>query len=208
MRRPFHLIGSQIFTSYRNFKSQAPEWEQYGRVGQLVQQAFQLEEPDGFQGFYFDIGASEASANKEVDRQNLLLMANTMAAYYKEIMSLVPMVVQAPPGSPFAELGLQVLDGARDLANRILFAFDVYDRTKLIPDVRALLSGQSPPANAAAQQVGLPPNEGNVSRPDLQNLSRTIGQVAGGAGQAAGGGMGPYGLGTEGATNPYGGGVM
>lgn len=197
MRRPFHLIGSQIFTSYRNFKSEAPEWEQYGRIGELLKQAFALEEPQGFRGFFFDIGASEASANKEVDRQNLLLMANTMSAYYKEIMGLIPMVVQAPPGSPFSELGLQVLDGARDLANRILFSFDVYDRTKLVPDVRAILAGgasgrgQPQERAPAADQIGLPPAESDVSGPQLQDLSRSIAQVAGGIGQAAGRGQGP-----------------
>jgi hypothetical protein len=204
LRRPFHSIGSQIFQAYKNFKTGAPEWNQYGRVGELLQQAFSLNEPEGFRGFFFDIGASEASANKEVDRQNLLLMANTMSAYYKEIMSLVPMVAQAPPGSPFQELGLQVLDGARDLANRILFAFDVYDRTKLIPDVRAILGGQQPPPRPqAADEMGLPQAEGGVQPSQLQDLSRAVGQVAGGAGQAPGGGIPGFGSPEGGA--PYGG---
>lgn len=180
LRRPFHSIGTQIFTSYRDFKD-AKEFEVYGENGKYLQQAFQLREPSGFKGVFFDIAASDASANKEVDRQNLLLMANTMAAYYRQIMELIPNVVQAPDGSPFKELGLQILDGARDLANRLLFSFDVYDRTKLIPDVRQLLGGQQPPPrSAAADQVGLPQAEGGVSTPQLQALSSAVGQVAGG----------------------------
>ena len=188
MRRPFHCIGNQIFTSYRDFKSDAPEWEMYGRTGQLIKQLFDAREPDGFKGFFFDIGASEASANKEVDRQNLLLMANTMGAYYKEIMSLVPMVVQAPPGSPFVELALQILDGARDLANRILFSFDVYDRTKLIPDIRAILSGggSGQPQPASVNQAGMPQAQEPISGSQLQDLSSSIAKITGGAGPQAG----------------------
>jgi hypothetical protein len=180
MRLPFHKLGSQIYTSYRDFKD-ASEWSVYGKNGTLLQQAFSLKEPTDFKGFFFDLGASDASANKEVDRQNLLLMANTMAAYYKQLMSLIPAVVQAPKGSPFHELGLQILDGARDLANRILFSFDIYDRTKLLPDVRQALGGEQPPARPpTADQVGLPQAEGGVSTPQLQDLSRSISQVAGG----------------------------
>jgi hypothetical protein len=183
MRKPFHQVGSQIFTFYRNFKTESQDWAAYGDIGALLQQAFSQREPDGFKGFFFDLGASDASANKEVDRQNLLLMANTMAAYYKQIMSLIPAVLQAPKGSPFAELGLQIIDGARDLANRLLFSFDVYDRNKLLPDIRAILGGEKPPERAAAaDQVGLPQAEGGVSPSQLQDLSNSVGQVAGSVG--------------------------
>lgn len=180
MRLPFHTLGSQIFTSYRDFRD-TQDWSVYGESADLLKQAFALKEPDGYRGFFWDLGASDASANKEVDRQNLLLMGNTMAAYYKQIMSLIPSVVQAPDGSPFKELGLQILDGARDLANRLLFSFDVYDRTKLLPDVRAALGGGKPPARpTSADQVGLPQAEGDVSSSQLQSLSSSIGQIAGG----------------------------
>jgi len=188
IRRPFHSVGSQIFTSYRDFASDAKVWEAYGKNGDLLKQAFSLKEPDGFKGLFFGIGASDSSANKEIDRQNLLLMANTMAAYYKQLMSLIPAVVQAPDGSPFKELGLQILDGARDLANRLLFAFDVHDRQHMLPDVRAILGGGAPEERApAADQAGVPQAEGNVSESELQGLSQSIGQVAGGISPQNGG---------------------
>jgi hypothetical protein len=197
MRRPFHRIGSQIFTSYRDFKSNAPEWQLYGQNGVFLKQAFDIKEPDGFKGYFFDLGASDSSANKEVDRQNLLLMANTMAAYYQQILGLIPNVVQAPEGSPFKQLGLQILDGARDLANRILFSFDIFDRSKLLPDVRAILSGEQPPPRPpAADEVGLPQAESGVSGEQLQDLSSSIGKIAGG--------FSPQ----NAQTNPNGGGVM
>jgi hypothetical protein len=181
LRRPFHRTGAQIFSSYRDYKSNAPEYQIYGANGDLLKQAFSVREPDGFRGLFFDLGASDASANKEVDRQNLLLMANTMAAYYQQIMGLIPAVVQAPPDSPFKELGLQILDGARDLANRILFAFDVYDRSKLLPDIRKLLGGEQPPPRPEGlDQAGVPQAEEPLSVGGLQDLSESISKVAGG----------------------------
>jgi hypothetical protein len=182
LRRPFHQVGAQIFTSYRDYASNA-NWSQFGENGALLSQAFKQQDITGLKGYFFDLGASDASANKEVDRQNLLLMANTMAAYYQQIMGLIPAVVQAPEGSPFKALGLQILDGARDLANRILFSFDVYDRSKLLPDIRKILGGgdanQQQPNNVA-EQVGMPQAEGAVSGSQLQDLSQSIGKVAGG----------------------------
>lgn len=188
IRRPFHNVGSQIFTSYRDFASDAKVWQAYGKNGDLIKQAFALREPDGFKGLFFGLGASDSSANKEVDRQNLLLMANTMAAYYKQIMSLIPSVVQAPDGSPFKELGLQILDGAGDLANRLLFAFDIHDREHVLPNVREILGGGKPPERSpAADEVGLPQAEGDVSTSELQTLSSSITQVAGGINSQNGG---------------------
>ena len=188
IRRPFHNLGSQIFTSYRDFASGAKVWAAYGQNGDLLKQAFSLREPDGFKGLFFGIGASDSSANKEIDRQNLLLMANTMAAYYKQLMSLIPAVVQAPEGSPFKELGLQILDGARDLANRLLFAFDVHDRQHMLPDVRKILGGgESAERSPAADKAGVPQAEGAVSESELQGLSQSVSQIAGSSGAQNGG---------------------
>lgn len=178
VRRSFHKQGQLIFTSYRDFRSGGKELELYGENGALLKQAFATKEPDDFRGVFFDLGASDASANKEVDRQNLLLMSNTMSAYYKEIMALAPSIAGMPEGSPAKELALQVLDGARDLANRILFVFDVWDRKKLVPDVREMLAGGKPqPRPRALDQAGVPESESAVSGSELQNLSRTVSEV-------------------------------
>jgi len=177
VRRSFHKQGQLIFTSYRDFRD-GKVTSYYGENGQLLQQAFSAREPDDFKGVFFDLGASDASANKEVDRQNLLLMSNTMSAYYKEIMALAPAIAGMPEGSPARELSLQVLDGARDLANRILFVFDVWDRKKLVPDVREMLGGNKPPARPRVlDQAGVPQAEEPLSESGLQDLSRTVGQI-------------------------------
>jgi hypothetical protein len=177
LRRSFNKQGQLIFVHYRDFAKSA-DWSQYGENGDFLKQAFSIKDPEELRAVFFGLGASDAGANREVDRQNLLLMSNTMSAYYKEIMALAPQIAQMPPGSPAQELSLQVLDGARELSNRILFAFNVYDRKKLVPDVRELLGGGKPQSNPRAlDQAGVPQPESSVSGPELQNLSDTVAQV-------------------------------
>ena len=141
--------------------------------------------PQGFNGVFFELAASDASANREVERTSLLLMANTMASYYGQITQAMQFVFSTPQGSPVQELILQVLDGARDLADRILFAFNLPERNELIPDVRAVLSGKKPEAGPAAPNPGgMPEAEAPVSASGLASLSDTVATIASQVGRA------------------------
>lgn len=178
LRRSFNKQGQLIFTHYRDFASKSNDWGKYGENGVLIKKAFDAKDFDQLRGVFFGIGASDAGANREVDRQNLLLVSQTMAAYYKEIMALAPAVAQMPDGSPAKELSLQVLDGARDLANRILFLFNVYDRKRLAPDVREVFGGNKPgDRSKVLDQAGVPEAEEPIPPGGLQNLSDTVAQV-------------------------------
>lgn len=168
LRYPFHRLGKLIYQSYKMFRPLG--YEQYGELGQQLQQAFALPESDYL---LFDIGASDAAANRETDRQNLLLMANTMAQYYTQIWQAVQVLGTIPPDNPAREVLLGVLDGARDIAKRLLFSFDIGDRERILPDVRKITSG--PP-----EQGGLSGIEGTVQPSELQSLLQGIGAVTGG----------------------------
>lgn len=178
LRYPFHKLGRIIYENYRQFRPTGEEYELAGDHGNLVQQVFSVKSPEGYRGSFFELGASDASTNKETDRTSYLLMANTMASYYKQVVEATQLVVQAPQGSPVQELLLQILDGARDLSNRILFAFDVPDRDRLLPDVRRVLGGKRVEEGPPALNEGrmLPPDE-PVQVPAVQSLSERIGQV-------------------------------
>jgi hypothetical protein len=183
LRDPFNKLGRLIFTSYRDFRTTGSEYAQWGEHGQILQKLFAIKEQPDYRGVFFDIAASDASANRETDRTALLLMANTMSAYYSQLMQSAQMVVSMPENTPVRELLLQVLDGAHDLASRLLFVFDVGDRNHLLPDLRKVLGGQSPPDIAkTAEQAGMPPTEEPVSEGNLRDLSRGIAAIAGGGG--------------------------
>lgn len=187
-RYPFHDIGNLIFQSYKQFRPNGGEFISWGDKGNAIKKLFQLEEPDDYPGFFFNISASDSSANREVDRTGLLLMANTMASYYRQIVEAAASITQLSKDHPLQGVLLSTLDGAKDLASRLLFAFDIGDRKRLLPDVRDILGGGP---NAAAQQanrVGLPGTDESLSIDKLRELSQTLTSLPGGSREALGGG--------------------
>jgi hypothetical protein len=188
LRAPFHRLGRTIFTTYRDFGDR-DELKLWGEDGQLIEQAFNAAPADSrFKNLFFDFSASDAAANKEVDRSSLTIMANTMAAYYSQVLQLAQAAAGMPDGSPAKVVVLAVLDGAHDLAERLLTAFDISDRKTLLPDVRALLTGGAAPGQppqSGPQAGGTVPPTGDVSISGLQALlSRS-------AGAPGSGGSGP-----------------
>lgn len=180
LREPFHRIGTKMRRAWAQYGSTIP-FEEWGQQGIYLASALMRPEPDNYDNVYFSIGASDGSANKEVDRTNLLLMSNTMAGYYQQLFQAVSTVAVLPDGHPLRETLLLVLDGAKDLADRLLYVFDIGDRNRLIPDVRQILGG-NPGQPAAAQpggieQGGVSESGGAVSIPGLETLSRSIAQL-------------------------------
>jgi hypothetical protein len=182
LRMPFNSVGNNIYTSYRDFGDPS-EWQQYGEHAKNLEACFQKDSVLGNGKTFFELSASDAGANRETDRSGLLLMANTMSSYYHELVQAAQTIASAPPNSPFQQIMLQVMDGARDLANRLLFVFDIGDRDKLLPDLRKVLGGpgadQGQPGAqpGAAAQSGLPEPQGPVSVGDVQDLSSQLGAL-------------------------------
>lgn len=177
MRDPMHKVGRGIFTSYRDYgQEKLSRFQKYEKF-QIIKQLFS--ESGG--GLFFEMAASEASINKEIDRTSLLLMANTMSAYYQRVLEASGMVAQLPEGNPVRELILSILDGARDLANRLLYTFDIGDRKRLVPDVRTILGGSQQGANDQAEQSGLPTSEQSLSPDRLRQFSQGVGAIQAGA---------------------------
>jgi hypothetical protein len=174
LRDPFHKLGKIIFTSYRDFGDRT-ELEQWGEDGKLILEAFNAGAGDAkYRNMLFDFSASDAGANKEVDRSSLTIMANTMAAYYSQVLQLAQAAAGMPDGSPAKTVVLAVLDGAHDLAERLLTVFDISDRKTLLPDVRALLSGGAPTGPVNDPQTGTPPSNGNAGDVSIAGLQALL----------------------------------
>jgi hypothetical protein len=176
LRYPFHRLGRLTTLSYNQY---APDYfDKFGPTGEKIKEAFRL--VDERQGsLLYAPTASSASSNRETDRQSLLQMAGTLQQYYSSIIQLTQMVSQIPPESPVHSISLMVLDGARDLVERILFAFDIGDRERIIPDVTKILAG-SPGQGQAAQPPGLQQPQGPVRPSELQSVLQRIAAVSGG----------------------------
>lgn len=187
-RRAFNRLGNIIYYSNKDWRPNGAEYATFGDAGATVKRTFQFKEPEGYRGLFFDIGASEAGANKEVDRNNLLLMANTLAGYYRQITEMAGVVTQLPDGHPMREALLVVLDSAKDLTNRLTFSFDLSDRQRLVPDLRKVLAGGTQQANDLADQRGLPTTEEPFGTPQLEDLGARLTAITGGRASGFGGG--------------------
>jgi len=178
-RFPFHRLGNLIFHSYKDFGDNADEIAAFGKNSQALQQVFNIQEPANYRGLFFDIGASDSGTNRELDRQNLLLMANTMASYYRQIVESATLYAQIPEENPLRPIITAVLDGAKDLADRLLFAFEIGDRDRLLPDMREILSGGLG-REGATQPPGLPEPEEPLGVGQVQDLSTRLAAFSGG----------------------------
>ena len=189
LRNSFHQAGRIIFESHRQFRPWGSEYEQFGLNSEAMKKIFELAsaEADGYAGVFFELAASDASANKEVDRTALMVMSNTMASYYQQIVALSTQYLSVPEGSPLKPVIASVLEGARDLANRLAFVFDVYDRQRIVPDLSALLGGQRPGPQGPSRMVGggMSAAEGAVSPEDVSGLASRLTAITGAAGAGA-----------------------
>jgi hypothetical protein len=178
-RYAFHGIGNRIFQSYKEFRPNGLELDAFGEQAAELKRIFNIQEPKEFRGLFFDIGAADSGANRELDRQNLLLMANTMASYYRQIVESSSMLAQLSPEHPLYNILLAVLGGAKDLADRLLFQFEIGDRKRLLPDVQQILQG-GPAPDGYTQPSGMPEAEGDASFDGIQNLSTQLTAITGG----------------------------
>jgi hypothetical protein len=186
LKQPMHRLGKIIYISYRDFADPA-ELDQWGENGKLVKDLFATPVTDPrYRNLLLDFAASDASSNKETDRQALLLMSNTAASYYNQVMSLAQAAAGIPDGAPAKTVILAVLDSARDLFDRVLTSFDITGRKDLVPDVRALLTGRSsdgPAPQGAPESEPAPAPEGVIPASRLSVISRGAGGPPGEGGK-------------------------
>jgi len=189
LREDFHNFGNLIYVSHRDNRPSGLEYDVMGKNGELVKQLFKFREPDGYSGLFFDIAASEASANNEVDRTGLMMVANVMASYYQRMVEVANVIIQLPKDSPMVGIMSSVVEGARDLANRLLAAFNQHDRDKLVPDMLAILKGKPAGNPQGMEQNGLPESEGPVSVDNLAALAQQLSSITPGVTPTNGGGQ-------------------
>jgi hypothetical protein len=175
LRAPFHHVANTTMSAYQRFY---PDYfKQFGDNGNAIAAAIDAGTRSG--KLLYDLSASEASSNRETDRQNLLQMANVVGPYYQQILGAAQLYNQLPPNDPTRPIISSILSGARDLAQRILFAFNIGDRDRILPDVSKILEGGAGPIRPA-QPGGLPGPAGIIQPSELENILKATRSVSGG----------------------------
>lgn len=122
--------------------------------------------------------AATASVNKEVEKQNDVMLQQMVAKHYMMISQLLAQLQQ--PGVPpvIKSYALQVVDGANTLMKRILRNFDHEDVDVLVPDPLKALREQAAQGGQQQQQP-TPPGAGQA--PPGPNGGPPMAQVPPGA---------------------------
>jgi len=180
VRSPFHHLGELTTLAYNQFGSTF--FDKFGDRGHDIRQAFQLADPE--KGLQYTLTASTASANREIDRQSLLQMVSVLGNYYERIIQATQLMGQLQPEDPVRKVVAAVLDGAHDLADRILFAFDQPDREAVLPNVNEVVGPGGGPAAQPHVPGGLPANAGAVPPSQLANFAQNVRALTAGARQA------------------------
>jgi hypothetical protein len=104
-----------------------------------------------------DLTCSNASVNREVDRQHATMLAQTMTTYYTQSIELVKMIMTIKDPTLKNYL-MSIYKGSKVLFHNILKSFDNGDTERILP--RLELPGADIPAGAPGQ--GVPGQPGQV----------------------------------------------
>ena len=139
-----------------------------------VRQALQFATPNKMRYARIGIRASDAGANKEVARQNLMALAGVVSNYGGAVQQMVMQLVNPQLNPGIRAVMEQTIGMMRWMAVRLLRAFDEYDAEGVLPDALAainqgLSSGQGGPATpaGAAGAPGAPPAGGAGGLPPV-----------------------------------------
>jgi hypothetical protein len=121
-----------------------------------------LKEDDFLQSVNVELTASNASINRDADRQNSILLANFMGAWGEKILQLVQIASTPDIPEPVREAARKLAIAASAIAERTVRTFDqIRDPSRYIVDVEQELDAaaeiQPGPMQAIAQLLGAPP---------------------------------------------------
>lgn len=105
----------------------------------------------GYDSMQLRLTASSASLNKEVEKQNNMMLAQTMAQYYQQIMQLVTQMQQMGNNKEIAGFMLSIYQGSKVLMTNILRSFESGDIDRILPTLPSEKQQQSQPAPLGPQ---------------------------------------------------------
>lgn len=144
----------------------------------------------------FDVLASTAKMNQEVERQSLLQLSGVLSKHYQDVQAITQQLLNPGNTNPTLRgILAEILQGQVSMAKRLLRAWDDKDPNGEIIDVRKLFESTgtawpgATPAGTPAGPQGAP--GAPIARPDLQQLVSSGSAALQGAGFPVNGGAPP-----------------
>lgn len=136
-----------------------------------------LRDPGFYEATRIELTASSASVNRDVDKQNAMLLANFLGQYYQQVINLVMVAANPQTPQPVRDVAMKAEKAISALVERTMLAFDQMRD----PDTFLI--------HYAEDMANLPPPQAqdDVS---LRDFLGSLGVGGGGGGPEAGGGIG------------------
>jgi len=125
--------------------------------GQFVAQALLIPTEAIELGIGVGLTATSGTSNKELMRQSQLALLQLYTQIGQGFIQLAQLATAAP-GTPLAQVAIELFQGGRDMMIRLMEQFDVRNPEELLPNVQALLAAQG--ASAGGQQLSPLFNQG------------------------------------------------
>ncbi len=157
LRYPHVSLGRKVRAMYAAFGIPQQLIEVFGNSGQYLKQAFTLE---ALKKLEIPITSATASINREVERQNLLMLTNQLGTFYQQ-MSQLMVAINNPMVPPQVKDYLtQVATCATNLETRLMKAFDYDDISRYVPRANTLAPNAPPPGTPQVLQQPSGPGMG------------------------------------------------
>jgi len=160
--RDFRWSVSQIvcaqFTLQRHFGAADPTIGMFDDgVQQKIRKFMELAKPDRLRRSFFEVKASDPSANKEVDKANLLQQASILSQYGQQLMQMVGQYQMSKDKNPLmANILRSIMRAQHDMAVSLARAMDQLHLEGKLPDFERELQQEQQREQQAAHQQGIP----------------------------------------------------
>lgn len=125
----------------------------------------------------FEVRTSNAAMNKEVERQSLMQVSGTLNTLYGQTMQAAQQLMNPQLNQGLRLVMNDIVQAQRQMAKRLISAFDELDPEGLLPDVAAAIEAVVPggsrgsrPPEQPAQPGGLDPAQGALPGAGMEGL--------------------------------------
>jgi hypothetical protein len=126
-------------------------------VQQKIRKFMELATPDRLRRSFFEVKASDPSANKEVDKANLLQQASILSQYGQQLMQMVGQYQMSKDKNPLmANILRSIMRAQHDMAVSLARAMDQLHLEGKLPDFERELQQEQQREQQAAHQQGIP----------------------------------------------------
>lgn len=167
IRHCLYRIRERLLTSDRNVEAWLGEMLGQENAGRAIEI---LKRPEFPRQFSIELTASSANANRDVERQNMIMLVNLLSTYYQKALELTMIAANPQTPPPVVETAQKIAAAATELIERTLRTFDsVADPERFLVDMEETVDRLQ------------------VSQEGLAGLSGLMAQLQGGGAPAAGG---------------------